>query len=220
MARTLPRGRATDIIAGLTVLAFLIVQFGGLTDQAALYAGFIAGRVDALTAQGLDVDISWLPAWITPLSATLVHGGWLHIASNLLALIFCGRQVEHVLGPMRLVIIYVIGAYAAAAAQWAANPLSLDPMIGASGAISAVLGTYALMYSQREVRAIGPVPAQIVRILWLGAGWTALQLLIGFAGMSIGPFGGIAIWAHIGGFIAGLLLARPMLSWRFGARPI
>jgi membrane associated rhomboid family serine protease len=218
MSRTLPRGRATDVIAAVTVVAFLIVQLGGLTDQAAVYAGFIAGRINALAAQGVDVDIAWVPVWLTPLSATLVHGNWLHIGSNLLALVFCGRQVEHVLGPLRLVIIYVVGAYVAAAAQWLANPLSLDPMIGASGAISAVLGTYALIYSQREVRAIGPVPAQMVRMLWLAAGWTVIQLMIGFVGLSIGPFGGIAIWAHIGGFIAGLVLARPMLSWRFGVR--
>jgi membrane associated rhomboid family serine protease len=220
MSRTLPPGRATDVIAAVTALAFLIVELGGLTNQAAVYAGFIAGRIDALSAQGVDVDIAWLPLWLTPLSATLVHGGWLHIGSNLLAFVFCGRQVEHVLGPLRLSIIYVVGAYVAAAAQWAANPLSLDPMIGASGAISAVLGTYALIYSQREVRAIGPVPAQIVRMLWLAAGWTVLQLMIGVVGFSIGPFGGIAIWAHIGGFMAGLLLARPMLSWRFGTRMV
>lgn len=218
MSMTLPRGRATDLVSAGTFLAFLIVQIGKLTNQAALIAGFIPARVHELAVQNVVVGVPWLPLWITPLSATLVHGGWLHVGFNLLIFFFCGRQIEQLLGPMRLLIVYVVGAYAAALAQWLADPSALAPMIGASGAISAVIGSYALIYSQREVRAIGPIPAQVVRVLWLAAGWTVLQVMIGMVGFSVGPMGGIAIWAHVGGFIAGLLLARPMLRWRFRGR--
>ncbi len=91
-------------------------------------------------------------------------------------------------------------------------------MVGASGAISAVIGTYALIYSRSQVSAIGPIPASVVRIVWLAAGWTVLQLMIGLAGINGGGFGAIAIWAHVGGFLAGLLLARPLLISRFGNR--
>lgn len=218
MAMTLPRGRATDGIAAVTALAFLIAFFTGSTDMLAVLGGFIPARVHEFAAQGIALDIPWLPVWLTPLSATLIHAGWLHVALNLLAFIFCGRFVEHLLGPGRLFIVYGVSAYAATAAHWLANPASSDPMIGASGAISGVIGTYALIYSQREVSAIGPIPAQVVRIAWLAAGWTVLQLLIGLAGLSAGPLGGIAIWAHVGGFIAGLLLARPLLASRFRSR--
>lgn len=218
MANMVPRGRTTDAIALVTFVAFFLAFITHRIDQVALFAGFIPARVHALAAQGIDLGVPWLPVWLTPLTATLVHGSWLHVGLNLLILLFCGRQIEHLLGTTRLLILYVVGAYAAALAQWLSAPDSMLPMVGASGAISAVIGTYALIYSRREVSAIGPVPAQVVRILWLAAGWTVLQLLIGFAGLMQGPFASIAIWAHVGGFIAGLLMARPMLSSRFPSK--
>jgi membrane associated rhomboid family serine protease len=216
----IPKGPATNILAALIVLAFLPVQLSGETGRAALLAGFISERVNMLSAQGISLDVAWLPLWITPLTATLIHGGWMHLGFNVLMLMFCGRFVESLLGPGRLIIIFLLGAYAAAFGQWVVAGLSpasngLVPMVGASGAISAVLGTYAFIYSQRGVKAIGPVPAHVVRMLWLAAGWTVLQLLLAFAGGFDSVFGGIAIGAHIGGFIAGLLLARPLLARRF-----
>jgi len=221
MAMTLPRGPATNILAGLTVLAFLPVYLAGETNRAAVLAGFIPERVNTLSAQGLSIDMPWLPLWLTPLSATLIHSGWTHLLFNLLMLIFCGRHVEQLLGQGRTILIYVVGAYAAALGQWAGATLfvgngeTLVPMIGASGAISALLGTYAMIYSQRDVRSFGLVPAYVVRMLWLALAWTALQLLIAVAGGFDALFGGVAIGAHIGGFVAGLVLARPLLVWRF-----
>jgi membrane associated rhomboid family serine protease len=97
----------------------------------------------------------------------------------------------------------------------AADGGTIIPMIGASGAISALLGTYAMIYSQRGVSAIGPVPAYVVRMLWMALAWTGLQVMIAIAGGFDALFGSVAIGAHIGGFIAGLLLARPLLVWRF-----
>ena len=99
------------------------------------------------------------------------------------------------------------------------NPSIFEKAIGGSdeydGAISALLGTYAMIFSQRGVKAFGPVPAYFVRMAWLAAAWVGLQLLIGFAGGYDSLFGSVAIGAHIGGFLAGLLLARPLLAHRF-----
>ena len=97
MAVTLPRGPATNILAGLTFLAFLPVYLTGATDRAAQLAGFIPGRIAALI-EGVNIDAAWLPLWLTPLSATLLHSGWMHLIFNLLMLIFCGRHVEQLLG--------------------------------------------------------------------------------------------------------------------------
>src|SRR6185312_6766182 len=109
--------------------------------------------LEALFQTGKDISsaLPWLPVWITPLTATLVHSSWIHVGLNLMILIYCGRQIEPLLGPARYLILYVVGAYAAALAQWLSAPWSPSPMVGASGAISAVIGTYALIYSRREV---------------------------------------------------------------------
>ena len=99
-----------------------------------------------------------------PILPTLLHGGWLHLGFNLLILLYCGRQVETVLGRTLYLILYAAGAYAAAAGQWFLNPQLPIPMIGASGAISAIIGAYALLFSNSKVRAIGPIPASVVRM--------------------------------------------------------
>jgi membrane associated rhomboid family serine protease len=215
---TLPPGRTTNIIALITLAVFVVLNMGGLLDSAAVIGGFIPLRVDGLT--GMEgATPPWLPVAITPLSATLIHAGWLHIGFNLLMLLFCGRQVEHVLGRWPLLVLYAAGAYAAAAAQWAVDPNNGIPMVGASGAISALMGTYALLYSRQDVRAWGPFSANVLRVLWLAAGWIVLQALLGFATrIGEGGVGQIAIAAHVGGFVAGLLLTRPLLRWRF--RPL
>lgn len=211
-------GPATKLLAGITLIAFLILLSSGLTQDAAIIGGFIPARVEGFDL-GPDAAPPWLPVWLTPLSATLVHAGWAHIGFNLLMLLFCSGQVEKVLGVWPLVLLYVVGAYAAAFAQWAIDPSSIVPMVGASGAISAVLATYALLYSQQSVRAVWRLSANVVRMLWLGAAWTGLQLLIGFAGSAGTGLGEIAVAAHIGGFIAGLVLTRPLLLWRFRVMP-
>lgn len=212
---TLPSGRTIDAIGAVTLVAFLIAQLGGWIDLAAVVAGFIPARVEG--AEPLAGTLPFLvPTILTPLTATLVHAGWLHITFNLLMLFFCGRHVEQVLGRAPTLLLYAVGAYVAAAAQWAVDPAGTIPMVGASGAISALMGTYALLYSRQTVRPIGPIPASAVRILWLAAAWIALQALIGFAmGLDSGGLGQIAVAAHVGGFLAGLLLTRPLLRWRF-----
>jgi membrane associated rhomboid family serine protease len=144
----------------------------------------------------------------------------MHIGFNMFMLLFCGRQVEHVLGWGGTLFLYGVGAYAACLAQWAIDPVSTNPMVGASGAISAIIATYSLLYSQQQVRRIGPLSANVVRVLWLAAGWIGIQLMIGVATAGgFGDLGQIAIAAHIGGFLAGLVLTRPLLRWRFRKKP-
>lgn len=213
----LPAGRMTNSIAAITFVAFLLLSATGQLDNAAILGGFIPARIHE---PDLLAGIWSVPAWLTPLSCTLIHAGWLHIGFNLLMLVFCGRQVEQVLQKGAVLLLYVGGAYGAALAQWIAEPTSPNPMVGASGAISAIIATYALLYSQRTVRRIGPFSANFLRVLWLAAGWIAIQLMIGVATAGgFGNLGQIAIAAHIGGFLVGLLLTRPLLRWRFRKRP-
>lgn len=200
----------TAAIAVVTlVMSALILLSGGL--QALSYGiGFVPARfAGLLLPEGLPLTV---PAALTPLSATLVHGGAMHLLFNLVMLGFTSRLLERAVGGWGVGLLYVVGAYAAAAVQWTWNPLSAAPMIGASGAISAIVGAYALLYGERRARRIGLIPADVVHIAWLAAAWIGVQLLIGAAGM-----GGttIAIGAHIGGFVAGLALARPLLLWRY-----
>ena len=207
----------TNGIAAISFAVFLILYLTGHIDNAAVLGGFIPARVgDADLLAGLAA----VPWWLTPLTCTLIHAGWLHVGFNMLMLVFCGRHVEHVLGKGPTLLLYAVGAYAACGAQWLIDPGSTGPMVGASGAISAVVATYALLYSQQQVRRIGPFSANIVRLAWLAGGWIALQLMIGFATAGgMGDLGQIAVAAHIGGFLAGLALTRPLLRWRFRKRP-
>jgi membrane associated rhomboid family serine protease len=221
----LPRGNMTNWLSAMALAAFVLIWAMGQIEYAALVGGFIPARMSNPSVFAHAMGPLAVPALLTPLTATLIHGGWMHIGFNLLMLVFCGRHVEHVLGSKLMLLLYCAGAYAAAAAEWALDPSSMSPMVGASGAISALLGTYALMYSHQKVRPIGPFSANVVRIAWLAVGWTAIQLMIGLAtaggtdefGEGIGQ---IAIGAHIGGFIAGLLLTRPILHLRFRKGPV
>lgn len=207
----------TNGIAAISFAVFLILYLTGHIDNAAVLGGFIPARVGD---PDLLAGLAAVPWWLTPLTCTLIHAGWLHVGFNMLMLVFCGRHVEHVLGKGPTLLLYGVGAYAACGAQWLIDPGSTGPMVGASGAISAVVATYALLYSQQQVRKIGPFSANVVRLAWLAGGWIALQLMIGFATAGgMGDLGQIAVAAHIGGFLAGLALTRPLLRWRFRKRP-
>ncbi|HEX7741727.1 MAG TPA: rhomboid family intramembrane serine protease [Sphingobium sp.] len=207
----------TSSIATIVFVAFLLLSVTGQLDYAVIRGGFIPARMED---SGLLAGMWAVPAWLTPLSCTFIHAGWLHIGFNLLMLVFCGRQVEQVLQKGALLILYIGGAYGAALAQWIFEPASPNPMVGASGAISAIIATYALLYGQQNVRRIGPFSANFLRVLWLAVGWIVLQLMIGVAtAKGFSDLGQIAIAAHIGGFLVGLLLTRPLLRWRFRKPP-
>ncbi|MFT6009642.1 MAG: membrane associated rhomboid family serine protease [Parasphingorhabdus sp.] len=208
----LPAGKFTNGLIIANVVIFLIILIFGWQQEALLRGGLFPIR---LSGEALDLTAyGWLvPAWLTPLSAAFLHAGLLHLSMNMLMLLFCGRYVEQALGPGLMAILYGVGAYAAAIAQYAVDTTSMVPMIGASGAISAILGAYALLFARNRVDAVGPIPSHVVRILWLALAWIGIQLMIGVA--TSGDLQGIAIFAHIGGFVAGLVLTRPLLEWRF-----
>ena len=202
---------ATVVLTVVTLAVSLLILLAGWLPEAAIGGGVIPARLGGAL---LPADHGMaLPAWLTPLSATLIHGGIAHVALNRVMLAYCGAQAERAVGSGGLTLLYVVGAYAAAAGQWALAPASPMPMIGASGAISAIVAGYALLYGERRARRVGPVPAGVVHVLWLAAAWIGIQAMIGVAGIGGGP--AIAIGAHVGGFLAGLVLTRPLLLWRY-----
>ncbi|WP_380786952.1 rhomboid family intramembrane serine protease [Sphingomonas sp. R86521] len=205
--------RTTAILTIATLVASGAILLTGSLPWWAVNAGFIPLRVDAAFAASAHAFA--VPVWATPLTATLIHGGLAHVALNMVMLAFCGIAVERAIGSVGVVVLYLIGAYAAALGHFAFGPHSVAPMIGASGAISAIVGAYSLLYGERQAKAIGPVPAGVVHVAWLAAAWIGIQLLTGLAGFGGGA--AIAIGAHIGGFVAGLILARPLLLWRYRA---
>lgn len=206
----LPPARATVGICGVTALAWGVVAAAGLTARVAVLAGFVPARLS-----GMATLSGAVPAALTPFTATLVHAGLLHLAFNLLMLGFCGRFVEASIGPGAVLLLYGIGAYAAAGAEYLVSPLATVPMIGASGAASAVIGAYALLFGQRRARGWGPRSSLALHVLWLAAAWIVLQALIGLASGALVGGAGIAVAGHVGGFLAGLVLARPLLLFRY-----
>lgn len=203
-----PAGPALRILASVLTLAWIAQIILIPLDHAALFAGFVPARFT------LDVPaLDFIPRYLTPLTATLVHGDVLHLAMNLLTFWYCGKLVERFLGASGLLILFGIGAYVSAGFHFWVNAGAPQPMIGASGAVSAVIGAYAMLFSTSAAKNFGPVPAELVRALWLAAAWVGVQWMIGFAGAASGY--SIAIAAHIGGFFTGLILAKPLLGRRF-----
>ncbi len=154
-----------------------------------------------------------MDAYLSLFSAMFLHGGWLHLGGNMLFLWVFGDNVEDRFGSVRYLLFYLATGLAGFLVQMAINPVSTAPMIGASGAIAGVLGAYLFMFPKSKIIALIPiiffftfleVPAVIFLVLWFG-----LQLLNGVAG--IGTQGDlVAWWAHIGGFLTGLVGAVMM----------
>ena len=198
---------ATAIIAIVTVAVSAIAILSGVNGWA-VFAGFIPARMSG------QIELSGaLPAWITPLSSALVHGGWLHLGINLLMLVFAGSMVERVVGGSGLVFAYIAGALVAALAQYLFDPASPYPMVGASGAISALFGLYALFFGRPKQVTRNQKINRWIHVLWLLVTWVVLQWMAGVLAGGEGVM--LATPAHIGGFIAGLMLQRPLLLWRY-----
>lgn len=197
---------ATIAIAVLTAVAWLLALLTGFDAPYAM--GFIPARLS-----GLVTTAPAVPAVLTPLSATLVHAGLIHIGFNLLVFVYCGTQVERVLGKTGLIVLYVVGAYASALLQWATDPASIVPMVGASGAISAIIGAFALSFGRAKRVTNSFTLNRWINALWLMVAWVVLQLMMGWLAGEQGFL--LATPAHVGGFAAGLLLQRPLLLWRY-----
>jgi membrane associated rhomboid family serine protease len=187
---------------------WLIVGVIAADNVAPAVMGFIPARLSGQLALAPAI-----PTLLTPLTATLVHGGPLHLLFNLLMLLWCGTAVERILGRGALLLLYIVGAYTSAIAQWAVDPASIVPMIGASGAISAVIGAFALSFGRPKQIVRSQSLNRTLNALWLLAAWIVLQVLMGLTAGGQGLM--LATAAHIGGFIAGLLMQRPLLLWRY-----
>jgi membrane associated rhomboid family serine protease len=160
---------------------------------------------------------------LTFFTSMFLHAGWMHLLGNMLYLWIFGDNIEDRIGHWRYLTFYLIGGIAAAAAQIALSPDSPVPMVGASGAIAAVLGAYLIEYPRARVRSLlflgyfirfVNVPAIVVLGMWF-----VLQSLSGFLSLSVMSTGGVAYFAHVGGFVAGLLLIKPFAIGRPKAYP-
>jgi membrane associated rhomboid family serine protease len=192
----------------LCVLVFLWqLSFGAEGGQRIVYALGVVPAV--LLGQGqLPPDLSLVSPWMTIFTSMFMHGGWMHLIGNMLYLWIFGDNVEDAMGHGRFVVFYLLCGSAAVFAQALPEPSSIVPMVGASGAISGVLGAYLLLYPHARVLVVIPfgfylhpmrIPAGLVLVLWFG-----LQLLSNL--MAQPGQGGVAFRAHIGGFIAGMIL--------------
>jgi len=152
------------------------------------------------------------PNYFTLLSSMFLHGGWFHLIGNMMFLWVFGNNIEDSMGHVKFVLFYLISGVAAALAQMVVNPDSTIPMVGASGAISGVMGGYILLYPHARVHTfvfLGffATTIQLKAGLMLGY-WFVLQLLGGIPSLTGIDRGGVAFFAHIGGFVAGLIFVK------------
>ncbi len=149
------------------------------------------------------------PGWSALLISMFMHGGWMHLLGNMLFLWVFGNNIEDSMGHLRFLVFYVVCGLAASFAHIFFSPASNVPMVGASGAISGIMGAYILLYPGARVRTFFP-PFFFFRIraFFFLLLWFMLQLWEGLAMQPTAEEGGVAVWAHIGGFVAGLLLIK------------
>jgi len=218
------RPLVTVALIGLCVLTFLWQVSLGDTDQARLVAGL--GVIPAVLLGGAELPplLELVPAEFTVVTSMFLHGGWMHLIGNMLYLWIFGNNIEDAMGHGRFVVFYLLCGTAAALLQALQDPSSTIPMIGASGAISGVLGAYLLLYPKARILVLVflgffVTTLRLPALLVLGF-WFVLQFLNASAA---GTGGGVAWWAHIGGFVAGLgliLVLRdrrvPLLGGRRG----
>ena len=206
-------------IIGLNVLVFLLLQQLGSNDAFnnafALVPREITTGVDIAGPQVIQVGgeaarimhyATPLPVYFNFLSSMFMHGGIAHIFGNMLFLFIFGDNLENRIGHVRYLFFYLLCGFGAAAGQILMSPDSIIPMLGASGAISGVLGGYILLFPRNPVRAIilrfyTTVPAFVAIGIWI-----AYQLVLGYLTPSEG--GGVAYAAHIGGFVTGIVLIK------------
>jgi membrane associated rhomboid family serine protease len=181
--------------------------------QLGLVPGRLAGSIEPGTYVMLSREVGCrlgaAPAWTTLFSSMFLHGGWLHLIGNMWFLWVFGNNIEDSTGKIRFLVFYLVTGIAAGLTQFAVNPNSPIPMVGASGAISGVMGAYVVLYPRVKVHMLIFLGIFITRIkvpafMMLGY-WFLLQLLGGLPSLQ-DESGGVAVWAHAGGFVAGMIL--------------
>jgi membrane associated rhomboid family serine protease len=192
--------RTTPVVT-IAVIAINVLVF--------LYELLLGPAVDAFTLYWGLVPAAF--SWVTVFTSMFLHGGFLHVAGNMLYLWIFGDNVEDRMGHGRFVVFYLLCGVAAALAQTIAAPDSVIPMVGASGAIAGVMGAYFVLYPKSRIVTLIPLlfffqVIEVPAILFLGV-WFLMQFLSGLGSIvsvAAGSTGGVAFWAHVAGFVAGL----------------
>jgi membrane associated rhomboid family serine protease len=212
---------ATLAIMALNLLVWIVVEGMGANAgmpntvctlgliPSALVGHLLPGTVIPL-GQGVSCTLGSVPAWVTPLTSMFMHGGWFHLIGNMWFLWLFGPNVEDVMGHGRYAVFYLLAGLAAAAAQVLSDPNSTLPMVGASGAISGVMGAYVILFPRVRVHLLIVLVIFITRVtvpayVMLGY-WFLLQVLGGSVNALQAQGGGVAFFAHVGGFLTGALL--------------
>jgi membrane associated rhomboid family serine protease len=213
----------TFAIIGLNVLAWLLVQGAGSPRALAASVcnlGLIPGELTGMVPPGARFPMGeGIACVLDPgrqvshiFTSMFLHGGWMHLIGNMWFLWIFGNNIEDSMGPLRFAVFYLLCGVAAALVQVAISPDSKIPMVGASGAISGVMGAYLVLYPRVRVFAMVPIgfmftsmalPAWTMLLYWIG-----LQFLGGLTGLAAKGEGGVAFWAHVGGFVAGVILVK------------
>ncbi len=210
-------------IIAVNAMVWLLVQGLGADEPLArsvCQLGLIPGEVLRTVPPGTSVPLGpgvhcVLTAdahWSTVLTSMFMHGGWFHIIGNMWFLWVFGNNIEDSMGHARFVVFYLLCGVAAAGAQMVVAPRSVVPMVGASGAISGVMGAYTLLYPRVRVHTLVTLGFFVTTVtlpayVMLGY-WFVLQLLMGAVGALSPTEGGVAVWAHVGGFLTGLALVK------------
>ncbi|MEQ8231396.1 MAG: rhomboid family intramembrane serine protease [Gammaproteobacteria bacterium] len=222
----------TWAIVGLNVLLWLLVQGAGRAPTlpaSVCTLGLVPGELLGTLAPGVATPIGHGMACVTTaqaspltlLSHMFLHGSWMHLIGNLWFLWIFGNNVEDSMGHARFVLFYVLCGLAAAAAQIVADPASAIPMVGASGAIGGVMGAYVVLYPRVNVHMLFwfgfYVTTFAIPALWMLGYWFVLQMVGGLGSLGA-QGGGVAFWAHVGGFVAGAALIFAFKNPRLLAR--
>ena len=201
------------LLSACVLVFFWQISLGEAAQQAVYSFGVIPSVLFA--SKSLPAELEILPAWLTIFSSMFLHGGWMHLIGNMLYLWVFGNNVEDAMGHRRFIVFYLACGLLAALTQAVLNPDSEIPMIGASGAISGVLGAYLLLHPHARILVVIPIIIVIftpwIAAYWVLGFWFVLQLINSLTSAS--DVGGVAYGAHIGGFLAGMLLI-PLFKYR------
>jgi membrane associated rhomboid family serine protease len=199
----------TIVLIALNLAAWVLLQGAGM-DQARLEASvWTFGTVPCELTQACVRDHGGL-GWIELLTSMFMHGGWEHILGNMLFLWVFGNNIEDSMGHLRFVVFYLVCGVAAGLAHVFFSPASQLPTVGASGAIGGIMGAYVLLYPQARVQTwVPPFFVINIRAWFFLIYWFGIQLFMGVGSLGADESGGVAVWAHVGGFVAGLLLIKP-----------
>jgi len=178
-----------------------------LTPRDAFYVQYGLIPAEFLTGKDLPPTVSF-PIWLTLFTSMFLHAGWLHLIGNMWYLWIFGDNVEASMGSLRYVLFYLLSGVGAAGMQIAVSGKSTVPMVGASGAISGVMGAYFVLFPWSRILTLVPIwfflqLVEVPAVIFLGL-WFLLQFFSGIVDLQ--SLGGTAWWAHIGGFLAGALL--------------